>query len=94
MQGIYRSAIQPAVHRQQRGIRVYAGTNRGTARSDYPRMCCTHNILRRDDRKRRERQDITIYCKNEELPSSQIAVMRVITLKESFDTSPYYQILT
>lgn len=44
--------------------------------------------------KRRERQDITIYCKNEELPSSQIAVMRVITLKESFDTSPYYQILT
>jgi len=42
----------------------------------------------------RSAQDITIYCKNEELPSSQIAVMRVITLKESFDTSPYYQILT
>ena len=30
---------------------------------------------------------------NKELPSSQLSVMRVITLKESFDTSPYYQIL-
>ena len=31
---------------------------------------------------------------NEELPSSQLSVMRVIMLKESFDTSPYYQIPT
>ena len=37
--------------------------------------------------------EILAYYKNEELPSSQLSVMRVITLKESFDTSPYYQIL-